>query len=171
VRRILHTARSGSTGRIVATHGMYGTRTYRSWQAMISRCTRPSDPFFSHYGGRGITICDHWLYSFENFYRDMGARPDGKTLGRIDNDANYCLDNCRWETPSEQASNRSSVIWIEHCGVRLHLEDWSRRTGIGPSRIRRRLQSGWSVERALTTPTSAYNTAARREARIRGGFR
>lgn len=85
-------------------HGMYGTRTYKSWQSMKQRCLNPKTKYFEHYGGRGIQICPKWL-SFKGFYADMGERPEGKTLDRIDVDGNYELANCRWATYKEQQHN------------------------------------------------------------------
>ncbi len=91
---------------LITKHGRSGRDvTYVSWNNMKNRCKHPSSPSYQYYGGRGITYCRRWE-KFENFLKDMGDRPVGKTLGRINNDGNYEPGNCRWETPKEQAQNR-----------------------------------------------------------------
>ena len=86
------------------------TREYRSWQGMKKRCLDSTHVYYHHYGGRGITICDRWLNSFENFLSDMGPRPPKTTLDRIDVNWDYLPDNCRWATWQEQARNKRPKI-------------------------------------------------------------
>ena len=82
------------------------SRTYVTWQTMKARCLNEKSTSYKNYGGRGITVCDRWLHSFENFLEDMGVRPDDTSIDRINNDGNYEKGNCRWATAKEQAYNR-----------------------------------------------------------------
>jgi len=94
------------------THGMSRTRTYTSWCSMRSRCSKPNNASYPRYGGRGITVCDRWLDSFAAFLADLGVRPEGKSLDRIDPDGNYEPGNVRWATPAEQQRhNRRQLQW------------------------------------------------------------
>lgn len=87
------------------SRGHHITPEYRIWRGMKSRCLNPKNPKYPSYGGRGITICQRWL-TFENFLADMGKRPEGLSIDRMDNESNYEPGNCRWATAKEQANNR-----------------------------------------------------------------
>jgi hypothetical protein len=130
------------------THGKSKTRIYYVWYSMMKRCYNETRPGFEHYGGRGIKVCDAWQ-SFENFYRDMGDQPEGLSLDRIDNDRDYCPENCRWATKKQQCENRSITRWIEFRGERDTLAGWARKLGITGTALGVRIRKT-GVEAALT---------------------
>ena len=130
--------------------------SHTSWFQMMSRCYDPKNAKYARYGGRGIKVCDRWICR-RLFIEDMGERPKDKTLNRINNDGNYEPSNCEWATYLEQAHNRSTNKFIEFNGDKKCITEWERITGIGRKTIRKRLDYGWPVEKALTVPVSVNN--------------
>ncbi len=100
-------------------HGMYNSPEYRSWRSMKGRCLNESDPAYKNYGGRGIQVCERWL-DFESFYEDMGSRPEGTTLDRVDVNGNYEPSNCRWATPIEQSKHKRGYGKVEYRGIDIY---------------------------------------------------
>jgi hypothetical protein len=124
------------------SHGLTNTRTYRIWVQMRRRCRDPRASSFTHYGGRGIRVCDAWDASFEAFLADMGECPDGMSIERKKGDHGYNPDNCVWATIEEQNNNRSTVELIEHDGKRLSLKQWSREIGVNYQTLVSRRRKG-----------------------------
>ena len=126
---------------------------YQTWRAMISRCEDPKADRFQQYGGRGISICDRWRNSFQNFLADMGQRPAGTFIERIDVNGNYEPGNCKWETQARQARNKSTNKLITFRGETRPLIEWSEKLGINYSRMRARAQHGFPPEAILSSLT------------------
>ncbi len=123
---------------------------FRIWAKMNARCYSEKATQYRYYGGRGITVCNRWRGSFQNFANDVGPRPSPQhTIDRIDNDGNYEPSNVRWATRSEQNSNTRRNRFLDHNGERMTLAAWSRRVGITAETISKRLKRGWSLEKAL----------------------
>jgi len=127
-------------------------RERKSWENMMARCYDSCHHSYPDYGGRGIAVCDGWRESFKEFVSSMGRRPKGATLERIDNDANYAPDNCRWATRTEQANNRRTNRIITVGGDSLTVAQWSRKLGIDYRVIHSRLYLGWPETDAVMVP-------------------
>lgn len=123
------------------SHGLKHTGAYKSWQAMRSRCLHATDNHYHSYGGRGIKICERWS-RFLNFYADMGDRPEGMTLDRMNRDGHYEPSNCRWATLREQARNTSQNRIIEHNGERRCLAEWAEIHALPFETLRQRAERG-----------------------------
>lgn len=134
------------------SHGMTGTPTHRIWVGMVRRCYDHQATSYQRYGAKGVRVCDRWRNSFENFLSDMGERPGGMTLDRIDNSRGYEPGNCRWATVAEQARNRTDNHSLTFNGRTMVMTDWAKEIGISVFTLAGRLRSGWPVDRALTTP-------------------
>lgn len=126
---------------------------YRAWLGLKNRCLVKTNPYYKNYGGRGIKVCDRWRDSFEAFFEDMGERPEGKSIDRIDNDGHYEPSNCRWATVEQQALNRRSNVLITAFGESHPLIIWCKRFDLKYTTVRARIvEYGWSPEDALTMP-------------------
>ena len=147
--------RKGMNGFNLKTHGATGTTTHRIWKSIVSRCTIPSATGFQNYGGRGITICDRWL-DFTNFLEDMGERPSEKhSVDRIDYNAGYSPENCRWATSTEQNRNTRANRKVTVDGVTRCVSEWAEIVGVHESLIRQRMDRGWTPEAAVKTPKNS----------------
>lgn len=146
----LHRAQLVAFGKAAKKHGEYGTRLYRIYRGIITRCTNHNDSRFHYYGKRGIALCPEWRNSFETF-RDWALAngyTDKLTIDRIDNNGNYCPENCRWITQAKQTRNtcRNRIINGKT------IAEWSELNGIPYKSLWKRLKNNWPLERAITTP-------------------
>lgn len=135
-------------------HGMKGTRLYRIWQAMKTRCFNPNFPRFNDYGGRGISVCDEWKDDFQAFHcwSILNGYQENLTIDRIDNDGNYEPINCRWTTNEVQANNSRQCNFIEFNGETHNLTEWAEILNIPRYVLSNRIHAyGWTVERAFKT--------------------
>ena len=133
-------------------HGKDGTRIYNTWAQIKQRCLNKKSSMYLNYGGRGIELCKRWM-EFVNFYADMGDIPDGKTLGRIDNDGPYSPKNCRWEFPKEQTRNRRNTAYTIFRGQKVSVAKLAEKYGMKNRLVKVRLKAGWPIEKALNTPS------------------
>jgi hypothetical protein len=140
----------GREGKI--THGQSDSPTYKSWSDMKSRCSNPKRLDYSDYGGRGINVCDRWVDSFSLFLADMGFRPSGTTLDRLDVNGDYCPENCRWATAKQQQRNKRNTKHVIFRGGAKSLAEWAEVLHLPYDVIRYRLKAGWTPEEAFTIP-------------------
>lgn len=134
-------------------HGMVNTSEYRAWAQMKERCFNPKCKAYRNYGGRGISVCEAWVNSFQAFFADMGPKPSSKCeIDRIENNGDYCPSNCRWTTHTKNNRNRRNNRIVEFNGELRCVSEWSEVVGISVRALLHRLNRGWSVERALSAP-------------------
>ena len=148
------------TGKHNSTHKETETRLYDIWCSMKRRCNNPTDNAYPRYGGRGITVCDEWNSSYENF-RDW-ANTNGYeaylSIDRINNDGDYCPSNCKWSTDTEQANNRRNNRLVVFNNEMHTLAEWARILGISRTTLADRIDKHhWSIEKAFTTPKKSNN--------------
>lgn len=138
-----------------ATHAMSGSYTYQSWKSMKKRCYDTKDKDYPNWGGRGIVICDAWRDSFAQFFKDMGERPYGHTIDRIDNSGNYEPKNCRWAIPKTQSNNTRQNYYVEYLGKVQTAKQWAEELKIVEYKtLLYRLRTGWDTHEAMTTPST-----------------
>lgn len=133
-------------------HGMAYANEYKIWCLMKARCYNRRSPEYHRYGGRGIFVSDEWRNSFSAFYRDMGDRPEGYSIERIDNDKGYSKENCKWATYEEQCNNKSTNIKIEINNQVKSLKEWANISGIKYRTILGRLTHHWNPTDAIFKP-------------------
>ena len=143
---------SDFTRYVDGTRSSKKTRTYDIWVSMRARCNNPNNRYYAQYGGRGIKYCERWE-SYDNFFEDMGHCPKGLSLDRTDNDGNYSLENCTWQTKRNQVLNRTITVWLEHDGIRLCQKDWARKIGIKADTLRARLKAGMTMPEIVALGT------------------
>lgn len=169
----LKTAKTKSCGCMVAewaskrskTHGNTVNENkvmYRIWRGMFSRCNNEKSDSYRYYGARGIKVCDRWM-EFRNFIEDMGERPDGMSIDRINVDGNYEPSNCRWADLSTQANNKTNSAYHIIDGEKLTVSQWAAKRGVPEQYVYGRLARGWSIEDALLpvdciSPKNARNS-------------
>lgn len=135
------------------THGMTGTRLYRIWNDMRTRCYNKSHKSYKDYGGRGITVCDEWKEDSNKFieWSLRNGYAESLSLDRKDTNGNYEPSNCRWSTRKEQANNTRRNVFLEYNGKRQTITQWAEELGINNRTLQNRIKRGWSIERALET--------------------
>lgn len=127
-------------------------RTYQCWCDMHDRCNNPNHPRYARYGGRGIKVCARWR-SFENFLADMGLKPNGMTIERIDNDKGYSPKNCKWATYREQNKNKVTTTTYTYKGKTKTIEEWAEAYGMGRTTLSNRIhRDGRTIAEALEQP-------------------
>lgn len=127
------------------THGMKSTQSYATWRGIYNRCNNQNDPGYKYYGGRGIKRCKRWD-KFENFLEDMGEKPSNLSLDRIDNDGDYCKQNCRWATRDEQANNTSRNRIIEVNGEKYTIAQLARKIGVNYNTLQHRIYKNKPID-------------------------
>jgi hypothetical protein len=141
------------------TEGLGNARNHplnARWKGMKQRCFNPNKKSYKDYGGRGIKMCQRWRENFWAFVEDMGMPQSADLeIDRIDNNGDYSPENCRWADKETQLSNKRSNRWLKLNEKKLTLSQWAKLTGLNKRTITDRIESGWSVKKALTTPRIA----------------
>ena len=143
-------------------HNLSRTQLYNLFGSVLRRCYKPTAVSYQYYGGRGIGVCDEWRFNRKAFldWSFANGHQPGLQLDRIDNEKGYSPDNCRWVTRTQNANNKTNNRRIEFRGGNLIVAEWSRRVGINRSSLIERIENGWTIEEALTTPRLRRQQAA-----------
>lgn len=150
-------------------HGMSSSAEYTSWTGMISRCECITNKKYHLYGGRGITVCDRWRHSFENFFNDMGPKPNSKfSIDRIDVNGNYEPSNCRWADQKTQCRNKRTTVFIENNGEKIKLSDYVEKRGVSYQTIASRIENNYPIHKDIRNAGArAYNPDRRSRGKLR----
>ena len=142
------------------THGLASSKLYRIYHSMLDRCYKKAQKSYSIYGGRGITVCQEWLDDFINFYNwaiNSGYK-ENLTIDRIDVNGNYCPENCKWSTITEQSNNRRTSRYIEYQNEKHTIAEWAKIYQIPYTRFYKRVKRGWDMDKIINTPYLKYNS-------------
>lgn len=130
-------------------HPLYGL-----WYSMLTRCYNKNSKHYNSYGGRGIKVCNRWLpenLGFEHFVNDMGERPSKMhTLDRINNDGDYCPENCRWATIAQQSNNKQKSVIVNYLGKRVYLKELCQILGLNYARVAHQIQKGFDINTIIS---------------------
>ena len=126
-------------------------KTHQCWRDMRQRCNNPNSHRYYTHGARGIKVCKEWEESYKAFLDDMGEKPDGFTIERLDNNKGYYKENCTWASPKEQAQNRRTTRHITYNNQTKTLLEWAKEIGLSHNAMSKRLKN-WSIEKAINTP-------------------
>lgn len=146
------------------THGKTNTKLYEVWKAMRRRTQDKNSQAYENYGGRGIGICEEWEKDFEAFYKwaMQNGYKEGLSIDRKDNEKGYCPDNCRWATRKTQNNNTRANRLVTYRGETHTIREWEEMLMLGENVLKMRLNNGWSVERAMSTPAIKYRRMKKR---------
>lgn len=149
-------------------HGLSKSRIYGIWKNMINRCYREKDIHYQAYGARGIKVCDEWKNDSSKFFEWAFANGyrDNLTIERIDNDKDYCPENCTWIPKEQQPKNKRQNILITYKGKTMCASDWAKETGINANAIRYRFKHGWSADKIFSTPTNHFRVRTENHSKI-----
>lgn len=148
------------------SHGKSRTPEYTIWIAMKNRCYNRKFSQYCDYGGRGIIVCERWINSFPNFLEDMGLRPSKEySIDRIDNNGNYCPENCRWATREEQENNKNRSVIIKYDNIEYTPKQVEEKFGLSAQTVCRKKRLGWTDKEIIETPKFKGNKRIKNENR------